>query len=150
MARMLLRGQDHGVLSTVSSEVSGYPFGSPIPYLLTNDGKLVVHVTFIPRRSDSMQVNPPVSLTVVAKSESGRHGLGRVTVVGDAMRVPRRSLPAVQERYFKRFSEACELGARTFLFYWIKPRRIRCVSDCGEVCWIAPKNWSDADAPTYV
>ncbi len=140
--RHLIRSVDSGILSTMSRELPGYPFGSVTPYVMTHEGELVVYVSSIAQHTQNMQEDPRVSLTVVEQGAGNQQALGRVTVIGDASAVPELALEAVSKRYFRFFPEAeVYAGTHDFSFYWIAPRRIRYIGGFGQIFWIEAEQW---------
>ena len=140
--RRLIRSLDSGVLSTMSREMAGYPFGSVAPYVMTHAGELVLFVSSIAQHTRNMQANSKVSLTVVEQGTGNQQALGRVTVVGDASAVPEDALEAVSSRYFRFFPESeAYVGTHDFSFYWIQPTRIRYIGGFGQIFWIEAEQW---------
>jgi len=90
--RRLVRSMDSGILSSMSLELPGYPFGSVAPYVMTHDGALAMYVSSIAQHTRNMQEDPKVSLTIVQQGLGNKQALGRVTVVGDARRPVVRAL----------------------------------------------------------
>ena len=89
-ARRLLRCVDSGILSTMSQELSGYPFGSVTPYAMTHEGRVAVYVSGIAQHARNIRLDPKVCLTVTAQrsGSENQQALARVAVVGDAREVP--------------------------------------------------------------
>ncbi len=150
LARRLLRGVDSGILSTMSMELPGYPFGSVTPYAMTHEGRAVVYVSEIAQHTSNMRGNAKVCLTVMERSGSDpQQALGRVTIVGDAMKVPDDQEAEVERRYFGFFPEAREYaGTHDFLFYWLEPRRVRYIGGFGQIFWVEAEDWT-VPTPTW-
>ncbi len=145
MARRLLRGIDSGILSTMSQELPGYPFGSVTPYAMTHEGRVAVYVSGIAQHTANMRGDPKVCLTVAAQGggAENQQALGRVTVVGDAHLVPADQEATVGERYFGFFPEARGYaGTHDFVFYWVESRRVRYIGGFGQIFWVEPEEWS--------
>ena len=158
LARRLLRKVDSGILSTMSVELPGYPFGSVTPYATTHAGRVAVYVSGLAQHTHNMQGDPKVCLTV---QETGggenQQALARVTVVGDACAVPADQVSAVGERYFNLFPETRSYaGTHDFAFYWIEPRRVRYIGGFGQIFWVEAADWTvptpqwSADEPGIV
>lgn len=143
MARRLLRSIDSGILSTMSVEIPGYPFGSVTPYAMTHEGRVAVYVSEIAQHTANMRDDGRVCLTVSETSGGGnQQALGRVTVVGDAQEIPENERAAVAERYFSFFPEARAYGGtHNFVVYWIEPRRVRYIGGFGQIFWVEPEDW---------
>jgi putative heme iron utilization protein len=144
LARRLLRSRDSGILSTMSLELPGYPFGSVTPYVTTHEGRVAVYVSEIAQHTRNMRADPKVCLTVTEAGGAGnQQALGRVTVVGDAREVPADQRSVVEARYFSFFPEARDYaGTHDFLFYWVEPRRVRYIGGFGQIFWVEPEGWS--------
>jgi putative heme iron utilization protein len=144
MARRLLRSVDSGILSTMSQELPGYPFGSVTPYALTVEGQVAIYVSGIAQHTHNMDGDSKVSLTVAAQNKENvnQQALGRVTVVGDARLLPTDEAQAVQERYFSFFPEAREYGGtHDFHIYSIVPKRVRFIGGFGKIFWVEEADW---------
>lgn len=147
MARRLVRTADGGILSTISVDVPGYPFGSVTPYAMTHGGRAVIYVSGIAQHTKNMLADPRVCLTVACEPEPGRNrqALGRVTLVGDATLVPDAEQEAAGERYFQFFPESrAYAGTHDFSLYWIEPRRIRHIAGFGQIFWVERDDWLQA------
>lgn len=145
IARRLLRSVDSGILSTMSVELPGYPFGSVTPYVLTPCGRVVVYVSGIAQHTANMRADAKCCLTVAAKSDGRENAqaLGRVTVVGDAGPVPEAGLEMVAERYYSFFPEARSYAeTHDFAFYWIEPKRVRYIGGFGMIYWVEAEDWT--------
>ena len=143
VARRLLRSRDSGVLSTMSIELPGYPFGSVTPYVMSPGGNIAVYVSSIAQHTANMIADPKVSLTVLEEGDGNRQALGRATVVGDASVVPGAAVDEVSARYFQFFPEARQYGGtHAFEFFWIEPRRVRYIGGFGKIYWIESGDWA--------
>lgn len=141
-ARRLMRSVDFGVLSTISSELPGYPFGSVTPYVLTHGGRPVIYVSHIAQHTSNMKADRHACLTVAERAAGNQQALGRVTLVGDAEEVPAEAQSEVQARYFRFHPEARQYGgAHAFAFYWLDPVRVRYIGGFGKIYWIEPGDW---------
>jgi len=142
VARRLLRSVDFGVLSTMSSELPGYPFGSVTPYVLTHGGRPVIYVSHIAQHTSNMKADGHACLTVAEQAVGNQQALGRVTLVGDAQEVPREHQAEVEARYFRFYPEARAYGgAHAFCFYWLDPVRVRYIGGFGKIYWIERGEW---------
>ena len=145
-ARRLLRSVDSGILSTLSVELEGYPFGSVTPYVLTRDDLVVVYVSSIAQHTTNMLRDKRVCLTVMDRGEGNQHAQGRATVVGDATMVEPELHDDVEDRYFTLFPEAASYAqAHPFSFFGIVPNRVRYIGGFGRISWVETDAWA---APT--
>ena len=65
-AKTLLKSQDHGIFSTISKKFPGYPFGSLLPYMVTEDDQIICWVSQIAQHSINLQEEPKASLTITS------------------------------------------------------------------------------------
>jgi putative heme iron utilization protein len=63
-ARSLLLAAKAGILSTLSLDVPGFPFGSVVPYCLDRGGVPLILIADIAQHTRNLLADPRVSLTV--------------------------------------------------------------------------------------
>lgn len=142
-ARRLLRSQASGVLSTLSTELPGYPFGSVTPYVMAHSGQVAVFVSAIAQHTANMRAEPKTCMTVIEQTAGNQQAAGRVTLIGDALRVPEPAVSQVQERYFSLFPEARHYSqAHPFEFFWLEVKRVRYIAGFGQIFWVEPDEWA--------
>lgn len=142
-ARGLLRKTDAGVLSTHSSEMQGYPFGSLAPFAMTLEGRPLIYISQLAEHTRNLSADPRCCLTVVESTSTGdRQALGRASLLGEAHAVPDAERAAVAERYFTLFPEQRAYEQfHDFGFWRIEPLRVRWIGGFGQIQWIEPKDW---------
>ena len=134
-ARTLLRGTGQGVLSTFSVKVPGYPFGSLLPYALDPQGQPVFLVSSLAVHTKNLLADPRASLTVVEQTDAPAAAAGRLTLVGDAVRVTESE--EVSLLYLERHPEASQwLGFGDFSFWRLETKAIYYVAGFGAMGWI--------------
>ena len=143
LARILVRSVDGGVLSTMSSELPGYPFGSVTPYVTTPDGRVVIYISDIAQHTANIRGCSRVCLTVAAEGgDANRQARGRVSIVGDAAVVADIETDSVAARYFAFFPEArAYAGTHGFHFYAMDVKRVRYIGGFGRISWVEPEDW---------
>ena len=143
LARTLMRRRDAGVLSSMSTELPGYPFGSVTPYALTHDGRVCLFVSDIAQHTKNMADDGRVCLTVADDAGGDAQAAGRVSVVGDASVVAESDAEAVAARYFALFPHARgHQEAHGFRFWQIAPKRVRYIGGFGKIFWVEPDDWA--------
>ncbi len=123
-ARQLLLQESFGVLSTISVDVPGYPFGSVTPYCVDRDCQPIVYISTIAQHTRNIIANPKVSLTVVeANSDSDDvQARGRLTLLADARPVDPANTE-IRDRYLRYFPSAVQYdGTHDFGFYRLVTR----------------------------
>lgn len=140
-ARAYLRRHRSGVLSTVSKKLSGYPFGSVVPYVLDHDARPVILISRLAEHTRNIEGDARVSLLVHDFDADIQAG-ARLTLVGDAARTD-GDLDSLRARYLKFFADAGRLFALgDFALYRISPRHLRWIGGFGDIQWIAATNYS--------
>lgn len=143
IARNLLRKLDCGVLSTMSIEMPGYPFGSITPYVTMHDGRVVILVSDIAQHTKNMKADNKVCLTVMHNADGNKQEQGRATLIGDIEQVPEDLIGKVSARYFAFFPEARHYSqAHAFSYYWLAPKRVRYIGGFGKIFWIEKEDWA--------
>src|SRR4051812_1807389 len=93
----------HGVLSTHSVDVPGYPFGSVTPFVPSHAGEPLVFISTLAQHTRNIQADPRVSLTIYDGAATDPQAGARVTYLADA--VPAKD-PAALSRYMRHFPQA--------------------------------------------
>ncbi|CAM9324584.1 unnamed protein product [Ascophyllum nodosum] len=97
-----------GVLSTNSQSLEGYPSGSVVGFALDDDGRPLFAFSSMSSHTRDLLSDSRVSLTVTAANFKGAAD-GRVSLIGDARKVPDEDLASVREMYKAKHPKA----------YWI-------------------------------
>lgn len=142
-ARRFARGCQHGVLSTLSKRLDGYPFGSVSPLILDHDAAPVILISDLAEHTKNLMANPRCSL-ILQPFAPDMHTTGRVTLIGRAEPLADKS--ALAARYLRYFPPAESYFAmHDFRFWRIVPERIRWIGGFGRIHWVEPKRWKDAN-----
>jgi heme iron utilization protein len=138
IARRLLLQQSFGVLSTISLDVPGYPFGSVTPYCVDQQCRPVLYISTIAQHTRNILADPRVSLTVI-DSNNGSDDVqarGRLTYLGNVCPVGKEEAD-VGYRYFRYFPSSRQYEqTHDFEFFRIEPVRIRFIGGFGRIYWL--------------
>lgn len=138
-ARRFVRGQQSGVLSTISRRVEGFPFGSVAPFILDQTGCPIILISTLAEHTRNIDADPRVSLIVQPYSPDMQIA-GRVTVLGSAQRLADKS--ELGPRYLRFHPQAEDyFGMHDFSFYRIEPVRIRYIGGFGKIHWVEPEQY---------
>ncbi|MGH8651993.1 MAG: HugZ family protein [Gammaproteobacteria bacterium] len=138
-ARRLLLGGYHGVLSTLSVEAPGYPFGSVVPYCLDRQGWPVILISRIAQHTKNILADPKVSLIVCEDSAHDIQATARLTCLANAEPIAdgNGDTPA---RYYRYFPQARGYHqTHDFEFYRLALVRARYIGGFGSIHWLAPE-----------
>jgi putative heme iron utilization protein len=147
-ARRLFLQESFGVLSTISLDVPGYPFGSVTPYCADRQGRPIIYISHIAQHTRNILADSRVSLTVFDTSGDSDdvQARGRVTCIGDARAVDDASVANVGERYFQYFPSARQYeGTHSFQFFRIDLVRVRFIGGFGQIFWVEPGEFLTAN-----
>jgi putative heme iron utilization protein len=139
-ARRLFLQESFGVLSTISLDVPGYPFGSITPYCADRQCRPIVYISHIAQHTRNILADSRVSLTLF-DTNGGTDDVqarGRVTWIADARPVGLEELD-IAERYFRYVPSARQYaGTHDFEFFRLDPVRIRFIGGFGQIHWVEP------------
>jgi putative heme iron utilization protein len=132
----LLTHEGVGVLSTISLDVEGYPFGSVTPYCLDSDFIPNILISSIAQHTKNINANQKVSLLISeTNNKSNKQSLRRLTYVGQAEKVTHDE--DIKKRYLSYFPGAAGyFKTHDFSFYRINPVRFRFIGGFGKIYWI--------------
>ncbi|HEY1076800.1 MAG TPA: DUF2470 domain-containing protein [Fontimonas sp.] len=133
-ARLLVARNHQGILSTLSQELEGHPFGSVVAFAPDQRGMPNILISSIAEHTHNVKADPRVSLTLTEPGADGQ-ALGRVTLVGRAL--PVDAEPEITSRYYARFPQAQNYHqAHDFSFYTIEVSRVRYIGGFGRIHWL--------------
>ena len=138
-ARELFRSSGSGVLSSHSSKLPGYPYGSALPHITDLAGRPVILISHLAEHTHNLQADARASFLVCAAGPQVQTS-ARATLLGDAERIAEPA--ALQERYLRFHPEHArylELGG--FEFWTIQPLQLRFIEGFGSLHWIAAEQY---------
>ena len=139
-ARELILQQSFGVLSTISIDVPGYPFGSVTPYCVDDQCRPVIYISHIAQHTRNILADSRVSLTVVENNGGSDdvQAQGRVTCIANARPMDQDEARA-RERYFRYFPSARQYDqTHDFAFFRLELVRVRFIGGFGRIHWVEP------------
>ncbi|MBC7474673.1 MAG: DUF2470 domain-containing protein [Candidatus Sericytochromatia bacterium] len=139
-ARKLFRENSYGVLSTISLDVEGYPFGSVTPYCLSNSLEPLLLISNIAQHTKNILANSKVSLTVFNNANSDVQAGGRITYVGDAIKTDLEEDKTKYATYFPKSKEY--FGFHDFSVFKIQFKRVRFIGGFGNIFWLDEKEFA--------
>jgi len=139
-ARTLMLEESFGVLSTISVDVPGYPFGSVTPYCMDRMGRPVLYISPIAQHTKNIVADPRVSLTVIERGASDDvQAHGRLTCIANAR--PAKGERDLANRYFRYFPSARQYeNTHAFEFFYLEPVRVRYIGGFGQIFWLEPQD----------
>ena len=138
LARALLLSCYDGVLSTLSTALPGYPFGSVVPFCLDRHGQPIILIADLAQHYKNVAADPRVSLLVFDRTADDLQAHARLTLMADASRVAPDDTDA-SDRYYRYFPESRGYHrTHGFEFWRLEVRRIRYIGGFGAIHWLEP------------
>jgi len=138
-ARELFRAARSGVLSSHSSKLPGYPYGSALPHVTDHWGRPVVLISHLAEHTHNLEADPRVSF-LVSDSGPDLQASSRATLVGNAHAVENPAeIPTRYLRFFPEHARYLEIGG--FRFWAIEPVQVRLIEGFGSLHWIAGEHY---------
>lgn len=149
-ARTLVRQSHVCVISTISKNLQGYPFGSVSPFMTDNQGRLIFYIAGIAQHSRNLSEDSRMCATVFDAAEQGdQNAHARVTVVGDAAPVPQEESELLLASYERQYPEAISYRqAHDFQLWRMEVKRVRYIGGFGHIFWIEQNEWQ-LEAPQF-
>jgi hypothetical protein len=137
-ARTLVYLSRLGSLSTLSRKQPGFPFGSVMPYALSEQGLPIFLISTMAMHTQNLKGDPRASLLVTQNEGDGDPlGSSRVTLVGNAPPVPEAELPAARKVYLDRHPNSKYwVDFEDFSFYRLEVVDVYYVGGFGVMGWV--------------
>ncbi|WP_404339760.1 HugZ family protein [Pseudoalteromonas mariniglutinosa] len=142
-AQKLVFKKSSGVMSTLSYNLRGYPFGSVTPYMCDEQGRIYFFISDIAQHTKNLQHDKRMSLTVYDEATQGdQNEQGRVTIVGDGSMVNAQQSDVLIDKYVALYPEAASYRqAHDFKLWQLDPIRVRYIGGFGKIFWLEQKEW---------
>lgn len=136
-ARDLLLSEYHGVLSTHSVDMEGFPFGSVAPYCLDGSGQPIILISSIAQHTKNILHNAKVSLIVTEREVDDIQTGARLTWLALAQKIEGEQKELCAQRYYRYFPEAADYHlTHNFDFYCLRLQRARFIGGFGKIHWV--------------
>lgn len=148
-AKLLLRDSDVGVISTLSKNLRGYPFGSVTPFISDSEGYIYFYISDIAQHASNMYADSRMSLTVYKTRTSGdQNENARLTIVGDGEPMSGSVHDEMLDRYVRRYPEAEGYKqAHDFKMWKVSVKRVRYIGGFGKIFWLEKEEWMASASP---
>lgn len=145
-ARTLIHVGRIGSLSTLSRRQPGFPFGSLMPFGHDGKGRPLFLISTMAMHTQNLHADPRSSLFVTEPDADGDPlGASRVTLVGNAARVPESEVAAVRATYLASYPNSKYwVDFDDFFFYRMEVLDVYFVGGFGVMGWVAAQEYADA------
>ena len=141
VARQLLLNEYQAVLSTISVDMQGYPFGSVVPYCLDRQGQPIILISDIAQHTKNINADPRISIICLEQAADDHQAVGRVTLLADAEKITASDDDAIW-RYYNFFPHSRDYHkTHGFDFYRLNARKIRFIGGFGRIHWLQPADF---------
>jgi len=144
--RTLVYRANMGTLSTLSAKHPDWPFGSLMPYGLDEKGHPTFLISTMAMHTHNLIRDPRASL-FVSQTDSGGDPLdaSRITLMGEAAKVPEDQLHEVRDFYLSRYKNASYwVDFDDFSFYRMDIKDIYFVGGFGAMGWVTVSDYHEA------
>jgi len=127
-----------GSLSTWSRKQPGFPFGSVMPYGLDERGRPIFLISTMAMHTQNLQADPRASLLVTQPDASDDPlGASRVTLIGNALPIPKSEVPEARRLYLARYANSQYwVDFDDFSFYRMDVLDVYFVGGFGVMGWV--------------
>lgn len=148
-AKNLVYKKSSGVMSTLSHNLRGYPFGSVTPYMCDEQGRIYFFISDIAQHTKNLTHDGRMSLTVYDEASHGdQNEHGRVTIVGDGSLVAPERQAQLTDKYVALFPDAQDYRqAHDFNLWQLDPIRVRFIGGFGKIFWLEQQQWQTPAKP---
>ncbi len=142
-ARAFARKCHHGVLSTLSKRLEGFPFGSVSPFMLDAAGSPIILISNLAEHSKNLSADARCSL-ILQPFTTDMQSTGRVTVIGHAEKLSADDKAALGPIYLEQFPQVAEyFSMHDFCFWRIRPLKVRWIGGFSRIYWVEGDAWRD-------
>lgn len=144
-ARSLVETETTGALSTLSTEMGGWPFGSFTAFGLDARNRPIILVSRLAEHSRNLDFDARASLLVTESERPDALGPGRVTLLVRFERASEQERAEVSVSYLARVPTAASLlTLKDFSFWRGNVERVRFIAGFGKIGWIDAEDWAVA------
>lgn len=137
----LLNACYQSVLSTLSLEYQGYPFGSVAPFCLDASGQPLLLISDIAQHTKNLKADARASMIVFERGDDIQ-SCARLTLLGRVQALAEGDLAeadieAAAERYYRYFPQSRDYHrTHDFRFYRLQVERCRFIGGFGRIHWL--------------
>jgi heme iron utilization protein len=145
-ARTLTHLGRAGTLATLSLKHPGHPFASLMPYALDEQGRPLLLISSMAMHTQNLSADGRASLLVTQSTKGDPLAAGRVTVMGEVLRVPQGERDLVKAAYLARHANAAYwVDFDDFGFWRLEPVDVYFVGGFGAMGWVAAAEYTTSE-----
>jgi len=145
-ARTLAHLGRTGTLATLSRKHPGHPFASVMPYALDERGRPLMLISSMAMHTQNLTADGRASLLVTQPTAGDPLAAGRVTLMGQATRIPEGEASAARAAYLERHVNAAYwVDFDDFGFWRLEPTDLYFVGGFGAMDWVSADEYTTAE-----
>lgn len=138
----LLHSAPASTLATQSIQMPGYPYATVVPNVLDEQHRPILLISALAEHTKNLLADPKVSISVNESGITNVQDGQRLTLVGDAERFEPDQ--ALITRYLRYVPAAEQYLALDFMFFRIRPKRLRYIGGVGNMGWVEAEAFDTA------
>ena len=138
----LLHEAPHAILSTHSTQMPGFPYGTAIPLVLDELNQPVLLISALAEHTKNLLADSRASIAIVEPGKLNVQDAARVTLIGRVETLT--PTPELVQRYLRYQPDAEQYLQLDFMFFRFKPERARFIGGVGKMGWLEGQEWSEA------
>lgn len=138
----LLHSAPASTLATQSIQMPGYPYATVVPHVLDEQHRPILLISALAEHTKNLLADPKVSISVNESGITNVQDGQRLTLVGDAERFEPDQ--ALITRYLRYVPAAEQYLALDFMFFRIRPKRLRYIGGVGKMGWVEAEDFDTA------
>jgi hypothetical protein len=140
----LLHEASHAILSTHSTQLPGYPYGTAVPLVVDEAQRPLLLISALAEHTKNLQADPRASLAVVEAGQANVQDAARATLVGRIE--PFQPTAELVQRYLRYQPDAEQYLQLDFMFFRLQVERLRYIGGIGRMGWLDAQTWQAAAA----
>jgi putative heme iron utilization protein len=141
-ARTLIHLGRVGSLSTMSRKHPGWPFGSVMPYALDGAGRPLFLISTMAMHTQNIEADPHASLLIAQSDAPDPLGAARLTLMGEAAKLPIEDVAGARKIYLSRHENARYwVDFDDFAFYRLEIQDLYFVGGFGVMGWVTADDY---------
>jgi hypothetical protein len=138
----LLHEAAHAILSTHSTQLPGYPYGTAVPLVIDEAQRPLLLISALAEHTKNLLADPRASLAVIEAGQANVQDAARATLVGRIE--PFQPRPELVQRYLRYQPDAEQFLQLDFQFFRMQVERIRYIGGIGRMGWLDAGSWQTA------
>jgi putative heme iron utilization protein len=140
----LLHEASHAILSTHSTQLPGYPYGTAVPLVVDEAQRPLLLISALAEHTKNLLADPRASLAIVEAGQANVQDAARATLVGRIE--PFQPTAELVQRYLRYQPDAEQYLQLDFMFFRLHVECLRYIGGIGRMGWLDADAWQAASA----